>query len=665
MRKLALLLISVCCLRLSAADQQAVTIDLDEFFAEPDCSSMQLSPDGKSLAFLTTLGYGKVGIALVHLDSNQTEALVSAKDENIKTFFWKGNDYIVFGGDLKGEEIFAWRSIAVKAPADGAPRRVVPLAEAYEKHTATNANFVSNLVSLLRTDPENILVFGRKEIGGSSMSYFKLNVRTGSRMSIGTDETTFSDTGTVADNLGNLRIREILDDKNRVIEVRREPGQRYVEVARFPANGEGWSFMEFGADNETAYLIDETASDTGSLRAYNVRTGEMSPPLFTATGGEIQSLIMSPDKGRLDGVLYLTDKPHFHFFNPARARLQEVIDKSLPSTFNNVVSSSMDEKTLLILSRSDRDRGRYLLFDRSKGQIRTIAKVSRKVEPERMVTMEPINYQARDGLVIHGYLTRPANSAGTKVPLILNPHGGPYGIHDEWRFNPEVQFLARLGFAVLQVNYRGSGGYGTKFLHAGYHEWGKKMQDDLTDAVHWAIDQGIADPKRVVIYGASYGGYATLAGLVYTPELYCCGINYVGPSDMVQATANWKISASASLNRHSREAVGEDIDYLKAISPANYIDRLQVPLLNAYGYHDPRVDIEQWNILERQLKAHHKEYEILIEDNEGHGFHNEANRLAYYKRVSDFLMKNALKIREGTVGMGELKVIQLGIPDHK
>lgn len=664
MRKLALLLISVCCLRLSAADQQPLTIDLDEFFAEPDCSSMQLSPDGKSLAFLTTLGYGKVGIALMHLDTNQTEALVSAKDENIKTFFWKGSDYIVFGGDLKGEEIYAWRSIAVKAPADGGARKVVALAEAFEKYTATNANFISNIVSLLRSEPENILVFGRKEIGGGSVSYFKLNVRNGSRSSIGTDETTFSDTGTIADNLGNIRIREILDDKNKTIEVRRQPGQRYAEVAHFPANGEGWSFLEFGADNETAYLIDGTASDTGSLRAYNVRTGEMSPPLFTPEGGEIQSLLMSPDKGRLDGVLYVTDKPHYHFFNPARARLQEVLDKSLPGNFNDVIGSSLDEKTLLIVSRSDRDRGRYLVFDRTKGQIRAIAKVSRKVDPARMQPMEPVSFTARDGLVIHGYLTRPANSAGKAVPLILNPHGGPYGIRDEWHFNPEVQFLSRLGFAVLQVNYRGSGGYGSKFLHAGYHEWGRKMQDDLTDAVHWAIDQGIADPKRVVIYGASYGGYATLAGLVFTPDLYCCGINYVGPSDMVQATANWKISNSKSLNRHSREAVGEDIDYLKSISPANFIERLHVPLLNAYGFHDPRVDIEQWNILERQLKAHHKPYEILVEDNEGHGFRNEANRLAYYSKVSEFLQRNALKLREGQVGAGELKVIQVGVPDH-
>ena len=625
---------------LRSAEKPGAPVTIDDFFAEADSRGMQLSPDGHSLAFLTTLGLGKVGIALMHLDSGQVEALVSAKDENIKTFFWKGNDYIIYGGDLKGAEQYAWRSIAVAAPTEGEKRKAVPLSEAFEKSYASKANFISSLVSELRGDPERILAYGRKEIGQMEMCYFTVNVRNGFRQAIDTDENSFTDTGGVADNLGHLRIRETLYEQEKIFEVRRQPGQRYVEFARFPAKSENWTFLAFGADNETAYLIDKANSDTGALRAYNVRTGEMSPPLFSSPDGEIDSLLLSPDHSRLDGVLYTTDKPHYHFFNPSRAKLQEQIDKTLPKTLNHVVSTSWDEKVLLINAHSDRDPGTYLLFDRTKGQMRVISKVMHQIKSEQMRPMEPITYAARDGLVIHGYLTRPANSEGKKVPLILNPHGGPYGPRDHWGFNPEVQYLASLGFAVLQVNYRGSGGYGTRFLHAGFHEWGGKMQDDLTDAVHWAIDQGIADPKRVVIYGASYGGYATLAGLVYTPELFCCGINYVGVTDLADQAAKLRTSASTGSNLFARESIGDDITVLKERSPVNYIDRLRVPLMNAYGYHDPRVDIEQWWELERRLKAAHKDYEITIEDNEGHGFRNEANRKAFYEKMAVFLKKH-------------------------
>jgi dipeptidyl aminopeptidase/acylaminoacyl peptidase len=253
--------------------------------------------------------------------------------------------------------------------------------------------------------------------------------------------------------------------------------------------------------------------------------------------------------------------------------------------------------------------------------------------------MRPISYTARDGLQIHGYLTTPVGRQGQRGPLLVMPHGGPFGIRDSWGFDNEVQFLANRGYAVLQVNYRGSGGYGHKFLEAGYREWGGKMQDDLTDAVKWAIDQGIADPDRIGIIGASYGGYAALAGVTFTPELYKVGVNYVGVSDLRLIT-RYDLQIDAVAKANYAKAVGKDPALLAARSPVEHVEKIRVPTLHAYGRNDPRVDFGHWEVLEKALKKYGKPYEILIEEKEGHGFGKQETAMRYYAKVEEFLKRH-------------------------
>jgi dipeptidyl aminopeptidase/acylaminoacyl peptidase len=258
-----------------------------------------------------------------------------------------------------------------------------------------------------------------------------------------------------------------------------------------------------------------------------------------------------------------------------------------------------------------------------------------------MADMNPITYTTRDGLTIHGYLTIPRGSEGKNLPLVVNPHGGPTA-RDNWGFNPEVQLLASRGYAVFQMNFRGSAGYGRSFMEAGFKEWGKKMQDDISDGVQWLVSEGIADPKRVAIYGASYGGYATLAGLTYTPELYACGIDYVGVSNLF-TLMNTIPPYWEPLREMFYEMVGnpkEDSLHLREVSPIFHVDNIKAPLFVAQGANDPRVKKAESDQIVEALRARGLDVPYMVKENEGHGFQNEENRFEFYKAMLGFLKQH-------------------------
>ena len=252
--------------------------------------------------------------------------------------------------------------------------------------------------------------------------------------------------------------------------------------------------------------------------------------------------------------------------------------------------------------------------------------------------MRPISYNSRDGLIIHGYLTLPKGKEAKNLPVVVNPHGGPW-VRDNWGFNSEVQLLASRGFAVLQMNYRGSTGYGRSFWEAGFKQWGGKMQNDITDGVEWLIQQGIADPKRVAIYGASYGGYAVLAGLAFTPDVYACGVDYVGVSNiftMIKTIPSyWK-----PLMAEFYEKVGhpeKEEEFLRSISPVFHADKIKAPLFIAQGARDPRVNKSESDQMVAALAARGIKVEYMVKENEGHGFRNEENRFEFYEAMEKFL----------------------------
>jgi dipeptidyl aminopeptidase/acylaminoacyl peptidase len=357
-------------------------------------------------------------------------------------------------------------------------------------------------------------------------------------------------------------------------------------------------------------------------------------------------------------VAYAADRTRFHWLDEDMKQIHAKLEASLPDTVHRPRQFAEDGSKIIFFSSSDRDPGVFYLYERARQKVSELAVTKPAIEPDKMARMQPIEFSARDGLVLHGYLTLPLGRAARNLPLILHPHGGPFGLRDEWAYRDEVQFYANRGYAILQVNYRGSGGYGRQFEQAGFKRWGREMQDDLSDGVKWAIGQGIADPARVVISGASYGGYATMAGLAFTPELYCAGINYVGvtnielliPKEMPPDRRYWRDTRLGKLTDAA------DRKRIYETSPVHFADRIQAPLLMAYGKNDPRVHIDHGFDMERALKKAGKNFEMIIEEEEGHGFRLEERSIAFYTRVDAFLKA---QVQTANVRVGPTRVIEM------
>jgi len=321
--------------------------------------------------------------------------------------------------------------------------------------------------------------------------------------------------------------------------------------------------------------------------------------------------------------------------------VQETVDKTFADSVN-LLSWSLDRSKFIIYSYSDKSPGSFYLLDAKSRKVEWLADVAPWIHPKEMAAMKPVRYAARDGLEIPAYLTLPRESSGKSLPMVVVVHGGPWVSGDRWGYDPEVQFLASRGYAVLQPNFRGTTRYGWKHYSASFRQWGLAMQDDIEDGVRWAIGQGIADPKRVAIYGASYGGYATLMGLAKTPELYRCGIDYVGVTDIpLMLTATWSDFAYSDWITYSAPLImgdaDKDAEQLRKTSPVNLASRIKVPVLMAYGAADVRVPIEHGTRMKAALDRAGVKYEWMVMEGEGHGFQDLENQKAFYGAMEKFL----------------------------
>jgi len=623
----------------------AAPLPIEAFFGLPAMRQPELSPDGSKIAFLFPKD-GRLALGLFDRKTSEGRIILEAIKENVEFFFWKGNEHLVFGGDVGGNELFF---IGVTDLSGKKIQRVME-----SRHLREQAQSVASIVSTLPLSDDEFILAGyfisrndwhaEDAIQISNQEVVaRYNVRTKARSLVFTNGGDYD--GFFTDNDGQLRLAS-RKQGDALAWFLREPGGKnpLVEVARFPLHGyaETWEPLAFAADNKTLYLVSREEHDRGALYAYNTETRTRGPAVFVPPAGEITNVVMNRAHTKLLGVAYLSDRPQYQWFDPARADIQKTLDNTFPGVTCHIVSTSADETVCLVYVGSDREPGAYYVLDLKQPSLTLFKRIRPEVDPTRMRPMETVNFAARDGLSLQGYLTRPAGDGKTPLPLVLFVHGGPFGIRDEWGFDNEAQFLANRGYAVLQVNYRGSGGYGRDFINKGRQQWGRAMQDDLTDAVKWAIAQGIADPSRVAIYGASYGGFAALAGVTLTPELYRCAVNYVGVANLEVAFKGYGGDAFMTAGRfdYQKTWVAPDSAYAAATSPLNFVERIRVPTLHAYGENDARVEFKQWLQLRDQLEKFHKPYQILVEGEQGHGFRNESSSLKFHRVLEKFLAEN-------------------------
>ena len=656
------------------AAEGATPLAAKDFFSLPNVRSPKLSPDGKKIAFLFP-HENRMALGLFDRTTGESRLVLRGEDESIYSFFWKGDDRIVFLADFSGNESF------FIGATDLTGKKVLRLAESQRVEDSLTGAFAT-ILSPFAADPDRIIVAGyfadnveNATFLGGALTVSRLNVRNRVRSPL----YEFKDSDRVAplgnglalvtDTTGTLRLKGRIDGRELVWEHRATDGHEFKVIARHPFHGyaEQWQPLFFAKDNVTLYLVSREEHDRGALYAYNTRTLERGPAIFVPPEGEIgdplarepaAAVIMSPEGDKVLGVAYTSDRLHYHWFDAEREALQHKLEGTFKGCEVRITSTSDKDQVALVHVTYDREPGAYFLFDQAAGKLSLFKRV-RDLDPARLRPMEDVIYPARDGVQIHALLTRPAGAEGKRVPLIIHPHGGPFGIRDYWGYNSEVQFMASRGYAVLQPNYRGSGGYGRDFVNMGRQQWGRAMQDDLSDAVKWAVDQGIADPARVAISGASYGGYASLAGVTLTPDLYCCAVNYVGAADLDITFKNRGDDAfvrDGDFN-YQREWVGATAEYRAATSPVNFVERIRVPTLHAYGEKDPRVKIDHWTRLEAQLKKFGKTYESIEEKQQGHGFRDEKASIKFYERLEAFFAHYLAP--EGRVKVGESKVIDM------
>jgi dipeptidyl aminopeptidase/acylaminoacyl peptidase len=392
----------------------------------------------------------------------------------------------------------------------------------------------------------------------------------------------------------------------------------------------------FNRDNSRVYVRVSHASGPDSIELMDPYDGKREL-VYQGQFADPGELLPSADGKDYYAIVTRDGIPGLHYIdeNSPEALMNKALSVKFPGRLVAFSNFTRDGKQAILSVSSDRNPGDYFLFDFETRSAKYLLSRRHWIEAPQMRPMQPITVEARDGMTLHGFLTEPA---GDKPhPLIVLPHGGPHGIDDEWGYDNEVQLFAHHGYAVLQLNYRGSGGYGQAFQQAGYRQWGQAMQDDLTDATQWAIKQGYADPKRICIYGASYGGYAAVEATVREPSLYRCAIGYAGIYDLRIQLDKSDTQRSNSGTSYLNTVLGDDRDDLLRRSPLSGVDRIQAALLLIHGGADERVPFANFREFTRALDKQHKPYESLTEPDEGHGFFLEKHRLEAYQKMLDFL----------------------------
>lgn len=597
-------------------------ISREILFGNPERARPQLSPDGKYLAFIAPDAKNVLQVWLRVVGQTEEQQITADKTRGIRTYFWTfDGDHLIYMQDADGDENFHCYSVNIHTSI---VRDLTPF-----------QGVKAEPIELDPDHPDEILI-GMNLNDPQIFDVYRVNLKNGAV------EFDTANPGNIVSWLADpqFKIRVAVaatPDGGSDLLYRSADDQEWEVLRHWGADDEGYP-VSFSADSKTLYVVGSHDVNAQRLLALDLATRQETV-IAEDPQYDVGGVVVHPTNYKLQAVAFYRDKLNWQILDDSIAADFEALAQVRPGEFG-VGSRTLADDRWLVAYTTDNGPVYYYAYDRDSKTSTLLFSNQPALEQVSLAPMQPVSYAARDGLTIHGYLTTPVGVPAENLPAVLLVHGGPWA-RDTWGYDPEAQWLANRGYAVLQVNFRGSTGYGKAFLNAGNREWAAKMHDDLLDAVDWLAQQGIADRSKVAIMGGSYGGYATLVGLTFTPEVFAAGVDIVGPSSIMTLLQSippyWEPIKAQMYHRIGNLETEEE--FLKSRSPLFFIDRIQKPLLIGQGANDPRVKQPESDQIVEAMRKAGKPVEYVLYPDEGHGFARPENRLHFYAVAEEFLAK--------------------------
>ncbi|WP_371246178.1 prolyl oligopeptidase family serine peptidase [Mycoplasmopsis agassizii] len=611
-------------------------ISIREFFKTRDYSSFRLNPSATKLAYLKKINQ-RSNLFVKDLKTEEEVQLTNYSDRSIHSIGWINDNNMFFLKDKGGDENDHLYIVDLET------KTFEDVTNYEEVKVAGVGSFIEEVFYEKKMHFQDIIEVLHNDRNKNYFDTYHYNIKTKEwKMLVQNDDNIVS---TLRDD--DYKLKYLVKGISGGSEIYKVDENENLTKIKFVSSKDELSLVHQYPDG-SVLALSNVNRDKISLVKYNADLDEERAKLIYEDDlVDLQDVILD-SRQEYKIIALIMDKEYLEikwYDEEKQKQYQHVKDliKAKYPWFGNSylfqLSSDIDLKHKIYVSSSDDMLNQYFYYDKEKDTVELIYYQETNLTPENLTKMKPISFKARDGLTIHGYLTLPKNQKGP-YPLILNVHGGPW-VRDSWGYDSETQFFANRGYAVLQVNYRISVGYGKKFFLAGWKQWGLAMQDDLTDATYWAIEQGYAIKDKIAIYGGSYGGYAALMGIVKEPDLYAASVDIVGVSNLFALWDSmppyWRTPGNIF-----EEALGDPYlneEYAKSVSPYFHADKIKTPLMIVQGANDPRVPLEQSELMISALKKNNIDVEYMLKDDEGHGFANEENRFEMYEKVEMFLAK--------------------------
>ncbi len=619
---------------LAAKDKGNYKYKVEDYFAKPKASSFQLSPDGKYMSYQEKDNQLKNHVYIKNIKTGETKRVIEEKDELIRGYGWVNDDHLIYVMDKGGNENYHLYSVKVDGTGD--------------KELTPFEGVKVGILAILKEDTEHIIIQMNKNNPQINEPY-KLNIITGELQQLFTNDNPQNPImGFDFDKDGKLRGYSKIKDGINTQFYYSTDGKNFKLLKEY-GMGDTFGVLQYNYASENpddAYVVTNLNSDKTEIQLYDLKLNKPIKTVFSNSDYDVSGVSLSRNRGyKLDYFSYEGDKmvvvPQSKYFK----KLDKKIRKQFPN-YQYVISDYTDDESIyLITVTSDKLVGKYYTYDAQRDEFKFLYDLMPQLKEEDMAEVRPITFKSRDGKTIHGYITLPkAALEGKKVPLVVNPHGGPQGVRDHWGFNPETQLFASRGYATLQVNFRISGGYGKEFFTAGFKQIGRKLMNDVEDGLHYVIKEGYADKGKVAIYGGSHGGYAVLRGMTKTPELYACGVDYVGVSNiftfMNTMPPYWKPYEKIIKEYWYDVEDPKEKEIATEVSPVFHIDKIKKPLFVIQGGNDPRVNINESDQIVEGLRKKGFAVPYMVKYDEGHGFAKEENQIELYKTMLGFFAEN-------------------------